>query len=123
MAGALGSAGTHDATNALASVLPELSGNDRMNAALALGLTQAPTRESARALDPALQHPQLRSVAALAKGPSTIAELVPQVYQDVNPSLHPLAARSLLAGLEKLEEEGFARREGERWHPSRGATQ
>ncbi len=46
---------------------------------------------------------------ALAQGPATPEELLPRVYWDVPRSLYPIAARSLLAGLEKLEEDGRAR--------------
>jgi ribonuclease/clavin/mitogillin len=47
-------------------------------------------------------------VTALAKGPATAEHLLPQVYWDVPRTLYPIAARSLLAGLLKLEEEGRA---------------
>lgn len=46
---------------------------------------------------------------------STTTELVPRVYDDVDSSLHSVAERSLLAHLIKLDEEGRARREGDRW--------
>ena len=52
---------------------------------------------------------------ALAKGPNTVAELLPQVYWDVQESLYPYASRSLLAGLEMLEEQGRAARDGDSW--------
>ena len=41
--------------------------------------------------------------------------LVPEVYADLDPAFYPMAARSLLAGLLKLEEEGRARRQGHTW--------
>ncbi|GHO43820.1 MBL fold metallo-hydrolase [Ktedonospora formicarum] len=41
--------------------------------------------------------------------PMTIPELVPLVYDDTDPALHPIAARSLEAHLIKLEREGVAR--------------
>ena len=40
---------------------------------------------------------------------------VPLAYADTKPDLWPYAERSLLAHLLKLEAEGRARREGERW--------
>lgn len=43
------------------------------------------------------------------------AELVARVYSDVEPSLYPLAERSLIAHLAKLEAEGRAERHGDRW--------
>ena len=48
----------------------------------------------------------------------TLAELVRVAYDEVDRSLHPVAERSLLAHLEKLEAESRARREGERWYAS-----
>ena len=54
-------------------------------------------------------------VAALDERPRSVAELVPEVYDDTAPALHPLAARSLLAGLQKLAEEGRAEALGSDW--------
>ncbi len=42
------------------------------------------------------------------KGPALPADLVPSVYWEIDPRMRPLAARSLLAGLEKLAEDGLA---------------
>lgn len=42
-------------------------------------------------------------------GPKPLEALVPRVYADIDPQLHGLAGRSLLAGLEQLQEEGLAR--------------
>jgi glyoxylase-like metal-dependent hydrolase (beta-lactamase superfamily II)/8-oxo-dGTP pyrophosphatase MutT (NUDIX family) len=59
---------------------------------------------------------EARLVAALARGPRhTEAELLAVVYDDTPPALSGLAARSLLAGLLKLAEEGRARRVGAAW--------
>jgi glyoxylase-like metal-dependent hydrolase (beta-lactamase superfamily II) len=57
-----------------------------------------------------------RVIAALSTQPRAIAELVPPVYPDVPPAIHPLAARSLLAHLIKLEREGRAHRVGDQWY-------
>jgi hypothetical protein len=46
--------------------------------------------------------------------------LVPPAYPDVPPAIYPLAARSLLAHLIKLERDGRARRDGERWAAANG---
>ncbi|MEW6074257.1 MAG: MBL fold metallo-hydrolase [Planctomycetota bacterium] len=46
--------------------------------------------------------------AALAATPRSLGELVAVVYDDTPVELHPLARRSLLAGLEKLRDEGRA---------------
>lgn len=46
---------------------------------------------------------------------STLAKLVVHVYDEVDPSLHGLAERSLLAHLLKLEKDGAALRQADRW--------
>jgi glyoxylase-like metal-dependent hydrolase (beta-lactamase superfamily II) len=58
-------------------------------------------------------------LAGLRAGHERIPELVAAIYADVDPALHPVAARSVLAHLLKLEREGRVIREGsgaeERW--------
>jgi glyoxylase-like metal-dependent hydrolase (beta-lactamase superfamily II) len=49
-------------------------------------------------------------LAALTPQPQSVAELVPLVYADTDPSLYPVAAQSLLAHLLKLAAEGRATR-------------
>ena len=51
-----------------------------------------------------------------AERSGTLAELVVPVYDDVDPSLHPIAQLSLLAHLIKLQGEGKARQQDEIWH-------
>lgn len=48
-------------------------------------------------------------------GAADIDALVPEVYDDVHERLYPVAARSLLAHLQKLEYEGRATTDGSRW--------
>jgi glyoxylase-like metal-dependent hydrolase (beta-lactamase superfamily II) len=48
----------------------------------------------------------------LAGGPKSPEELVPGIYQDHPVEMHPVAARSVLAHLLKLEAEGRVRRDG-----------
>jgi len=55
------------------------------------------------------------ALALSAETARSAAELVSLVYQDVAAAVHPVAVRSLLAHLSKLEAEGRARREGDRW--------
>ncbi|QDV06140.1 Hydroxyacylglutathione hydrolase [Planctomycetes bacterium Poly30] len=58
-----------------------------------------------------VEHRQRREdalVKALEEGVSEESDLVARVYADVEAHLHPIAARSLRAGLEKLAEEGRA---------------
>ncbi|MGE3773910.1 MAG: MBL fold metallo-hydrolase [Gammaproteobacteria bacterium] len=64
-----------------------------------------------------LEHRRARErkiVEALSDTPRTLAALLPAAYGDVAPAVHGAALRSLLAGLQKLEEEGrAAQRDGE----------
>lgn len=72
-----------------------------------------------RKLDEYLAHRQEREnqvLHALERcGETTPVALVPEVYADVPEPMHPLAARSLLAILEKLVKEGRATSKGERY--------
>jgi endoribonuclease LACTB2 len=53
-------------------------------------------------------------VAALAAG-GRLEELTARAYADTPEPFHPIAARSCLAVLEKLERAGRARRDGDGW--------
>ena len=56
---------------------------------------------------------------ALAAAPGAHpGDLVPRAYDDTPRALWPLAERSLIAHLVKLEADGRARRDGERWQPA-----
>jgi glyoxylase-like metal-dependent hydrolase (beta-lactamase superfamily II) len=61
---------------------------------------------------------ETRVVAALAQGAATVEELVPRAYADVAPAVWPLAARSLLAHLLKLRDEGRAVEHAGVWSPA-----
>jgi glyoxylase-like metal-dependent hydrolase (beta-lactamase superfamily II) len=64
-------------------------------------------------LDEYLAHRQMREeqvLQGLAEGARTPGELVPAIYGDYPTELHPLAARSVLAHLLKLEGEGRVER-------------
>ena len=50
-----------------------------------------------------------------AHGPATLEALLPHVYDDVPPRMHPVASRSLLAHLEKLRDEGRATETAGTW--------
>jgi glyoxylase-like metal-dependent hydrolase (beta-lactamase superfamily II) len=52
---------------------------------------------------------------ALKDGPATPAELVTKVYEQLDPRLVRAAARSVLAHLIELGQDGKAAAEGERW--------
>ena len=49
------------------------------------------------------------------KNPATLDELLPLVYEDVSPRIHPVARRSLHAHLIKLRDEGRAAESGDSW--------
>jgi glyoxylase-like metal-dependent hydrolase (beta-lactamase superfamily II)/8-oxo-dGTP pyrophosphatase MutT (NUDIX family) len=76
-------------------------------------------RDGQRLVRQYLRHRAQRESAllkALAEaGPVTAAALVPRVYWETDPRMHALAERSLIAGLDKLREEGLAVCDGERW--------
>ena len=57
-------------------------------------------------------------VDAIAGGANSIGAVVETVYADVDTALHPLAARSVVAHLRKLDAEGRARRSGDDWAAS-----
>ncbi|MFP3914614.1 MAG: MBL fold metallo-hydrolase [Actinomycetota bacterium] len=59
-------------------------------------------------------------LGAVAEGASSVTDIVDSVYRDVDPALHPLAARSVSAHLDKLVDEGRLHREGDRVRLSAG---
>jgi glyoxylase-like metal-dependent hydrolase (beta-lactamase superfamily II)/8-oxo-dGTP pyrophosphatase MutT (NUDIX family) len=57
-----------------------------------------------------------RVLAALRGAPAAgLDDLLPRVYDDVHPRLHPVALRSLLAHLIELRDEGSAEAVGDQW--------
>ena len=79
--------------------------------------------DPARVIDWIIDHRLQREakvVAALQANPNlTTRGLVPHVYADVDERLFALAERSLLAHLEKLEDDGLATRQSSCWVPAR----
>ena len=67
-----------------------------------------PHAEVRRLVAHRLQREQKVIAALSAKDPATLEELLPVVYADVSPRLHPVAQRSLHAHLIKLAREGRA---------------
>jgi glyoxylase-like metal-dependent hydrolase (beta-lactamase superfamily II) len=57
-------------------------------------------------------------VEALRGGADTVTAMVPRIYQGLDPALYPAASLSLTAHLIKLEQDGVALRQGERWRLS-----
>jgi glyoxylase-like metal-dependent hydrolase (beta-lactamase superfamily II) len=74
-------------------------------------------------LEEYLAHRRMREAKVLAAldAPGTLAEVTARAYDDTPAFLHPVAERSCLAALEKLEREGRARRSGERWMRAAGS--
>jgi glyoxylase-like metal-dependent hydrolase (beta-lactamase superfamily II) len=75
-----------------------------------------PVREPAPFLAAYVAHRRQREaqiLSALAHGPARIADLVPRLYADVDPRLHPAAARSMLAHMIDLSRRGLIRTDGE----------
>jgi glyoxylase-like metal-dependent hydrolase (beta-lactamase superfamily II) len=74
-----------------------------------------PVREVAPFLDAYVAHRRERQaqvLRALQAGPGRIADLVPRLYADVDPRLHPAAARSMLAAIIDLVRRGQVRTDG-----------
>ncbi len=80
-------------------------------------------RDGQRLVTKYLRHRRQRETAllgALQETGLTVEELLPKVYWDADPKLYPFAARSLLAGLQKLQEEGRATGIAGRWSLATG---
>jgi glyoxylase-like metal-dependent hydrolase (beta-lactamase superfamily II) len=74
-----------------------------------------PVREVAPFLDAYIAHRREREaqiLSALSTGPARIADLVPRLYADVDPRLHPAAARSMLAHMIDLCRRGLVSADG-----------
>jgi ribonuclease/clavin/mitogillin len=74
-----------------------------------------PAREGRKAIRAQIAHRRQREsqlLAALGPEPRSVSSLLAEVYRDVDEKLLPLAERSLLSGLLKLEEEGRVERAG-----------
>jgi len=77
-------------------------------------LIHTPHAEAGRLIEHRMaRESKVREALHEAGGTATIATLLPHVYSDVPQTLHPLAARSLQAHLEKLIEDGEVRCVGE----------
>jgi glyoxylase-like metal-dependent hydrolase (beta-lactamase superfamily II) len=57
-------------------------------------------------------------LAAVEAGDETVPEMVARIYVDYDPALHPVAALSVMAHLEKLRHDGIVREEGGAWRKS-----
>lgn len=54
-------------------------------------------------------------IEAIVQGVGTVGSIVETIYKDVDPSLYPMAARSVIAHLRKLADEGMIRVDGHGW--------
>jgi glyoxylase-like metal-dependent hydrolase (beta-lactamase superfamily II) len=73
-----------------------------------------------------LEHRRQREeeiLAAVRSGAGTVGAVVEVVYRDVDSSLHPLAARSVIAHLRKLAGDGRVRFSGDDWNDPVEATE
>jgi glyoxylase-like metal-dependent hydrolase (beta-lactamase superfamily II) len=66
-------------------------------------------------IDEHIAHREARERAIYEALPSTIEDIVPRVYTDVNPAVYPLAEVNVRAHLEKLVREQRVVRDGDRY--------
>jgi glyoxylase-like metal-dependent hydrolase (beta-lactamase superfamily II) len=86
-------------------------------------LIHAPHAEAERLIEHRLaRESKVRQALLETGGSATLAALLPRVYNDVPQTLHPIAARSLQAHLEKLVEDGEVRCVGESYTNATAAT-
>ena len=76
---------------------------------------EKPHDEARRLIAHRLKREQKVVDAFATRNPATLDELVPVVYADTSPRLHPVARRSLHAHLLKLESDGRVSQQGEQW--------
>jgi glyoxylase-like metal-dependent hydrolase (beta-lactamase superfamily II) len=78
-------------------------------------LIEAPYEEVCRLITHRLKREEKVLDAFARKNPATLDELLPVVYSDTAPRLHPVARRSLHAHLVKLQRDGRVVESGELW--------
>ena len=76
---------------------------------------EEPHDEARRLIAHRLKREQKVVAAFAVNNPATLDELLPIVYSDTPPRLHPVARRSLHAHLLKLQHDGRVWQQGERW--------
>lgn len=99
--------------------LEQLERLARLDAAVALPAHGAPIEAPEKLFRHYVSHRLAREAKVLAAlrslGGGTIAELVPIAYDDTPKAMWPFASMSLEMHLEKLVEDGVAKKEGGRW--------
>jgi len=86
-------------------------------------LIHQPHAEAERLIEHRLaRESKVRQALLEAGGSAALSTLLPLVYNDVPQTLHPLAARSLQAHLEKLVEDGEIRCVGESYTSAPAGT-
>jgi glyoxylase-like metal-dependent hydrolase (beta-lactamase superfamily II) len=78
-------------------------------------LIGAPHKEVRRLIAHRLAREAKVAAVLERRSAATLEELVPDVYDDVSPNLHPVAMRSLTAHLDKLVADGRARQAAGRY--------
>jgi glyoxylase-like metal-dependent hydrolase (beta-lactamase superfamily II) len=102
----------------LAEYLRSLDRMLRLNPARALPAHGPVIDDPAAAIHKYIEHRAQREgqvLGALAAGESTVDAITAKIYPALAEALVPMAKESVLAHLHKLESEGRARRDGDRW--------
>ncbi len=102
----------------LAAYLRSLDRMLRLNPARALPAHGAVIDDPAAVIHRYIEHRAQREeqvLGALAAGGSTVASITAKIYPALDAALLPMAHESMLAHLQKLEDDGRARHDGDRW--------
>ena len=102
----------------LAEYLRSLDRMLRLNPARALPAHGPVIDDPAALIHRYVEHRQQREhqvIDALASGQSTVESITAGIYPGLSDALVPMARESVLAHLQKLESDGRARRDGDRW--------
>ena len=102
----------------LAAYLRSLDRMLRLNPARALPAHGAVIDDPAAVIHRYIEHRAQREeqvLGALAAGGSTVASITAKIYPALDAALLPMARESMLAHLQKLEDDGRARHDGDRW--------
>jgi glyoxylase-like metal-dependent hydrolase (beta-lactamase superfamily II) len=107
-----------DRSGDLAAYLRSLRRVQALSPARVLPAHGPPIEDPSAVIEQYLQHRHHREVqivTALEGGLQTVNAITERIYAGLTPHLEPLARQNVLAHLIKLEQEGLARRDGDRW--------
>ena len=102
----------------LAAYLRSLDRMLRLNPARALAAHGPVIDDPAAVIHKYIEHRAQREgqvIGVLGSGGATVASITATIYPTLGHALVPMAQESVLAHLQKLESEGRARRDGDRW--------